>query len=389
MSRDRLKKFFSLPSVTQIAVLALTIMIGTTGPVHAGLEGAVEGVLLRWFGNPGSYTTGQVPASNGKGGFTPTTVGVSFPLKAPNGSAAAPSYSSSSHTGSGIYFDTAGDVLASVLGANVLTTGPGTFSIAGGMQTVDNTPLQISETWNNAGVTFNCIEVNITNSASAAASLLVNYKVGGVEVFTIDEAGNVMLNGISFPTGTNAPQINGPTDNDLGIQSGSGKKIYITDGTNYVKCVVSGIELQGPTFMDNTLTQYNSIATETTAGLTVERTSGIITGQKVAQNICAYTPTSDTWFNVGAFLNITTFSSGSININVTYHDAETNTAQTLTLQSAKTSTYGTAAGSAGAWSCQSMVIHAKANTAVTIATAGTFTNLTYTASGYIESKSGG
>ena len=56
-------------------------------------------------------------------------------------------------------------------------------------------PLTISQTWNAGGVTFEGLVVDITNTASAAASLALNLKVGGAGIFRVDRAGNVNWSG--------------------------------------------------------------------------------------------------------------------------------------------------------------------------------------------------
>ncbi len=56
-------------------------------------------------------------------------------------------------------------------------------------------PYNISQTWNNGAVTFDALTVNITNTASAAASRLINLLVGGVSQFSVTETGLVTLSG--------------------------------------------------------------------------------------------------------------------------------------------------------------------------------------------------
>lgn len=50
-------------------------------------------------------------------------------------------------------------------------------------QTINN----LSETWNAAGTTFTGIKFNVTDTASAAGSLLMDLQVGGVSVFTVSK----------------------------------------------------------------------------------------------------------------------------------------------------------------------------------------------------------
>lgn len=65
-------------------------------------------------------------------------------------------------------------------------------------QTLDN----LSYTWNNAGTTFTGIKYNVTDTASASGSLLMDLQVGGVSQFKVNKSGGVIfknnLSGIAF-----------------------------------------------------------------------------------------------------------------------------------------------------------------------------------------------
>jgi hypothetical protein len=58
-----------------------------------------------------------------------------------------------------------------------------------GTLTTDVKVLDLSATWNNAGVTFTGVKFNVTDTASNAASLLLNLQVGGATKFKVDKAG--------------------------------------------------------------------------------------------------------------------------------------------------------------------------------------------------------
>lgn len=92
---------------------------------------------------------------------------------------------------------------------------------------------------------------------------------------------------------------------------------------------------------------------------------------------------ADGSFIVSANVNITAFAVGTFNVNCTYTD-ETNTAQTLKLNfSSVTGTVGIALAAAGPFEGIPARIRAKAATAITITTSGTFTSLTYNVEGDI------
>ena len=54
-----------------------------------------------------------------------------------------------------------------------------------------STPLSVTQTWNSAGVTFTGIQANITDTASASASLLMDLQTGGTSRAKIDKSGNM------------------------------------------------------------------------------------------------------------------------------------------------------------------------------------------------------
>lgn len=67
----------------------------------------------------------------------------------------------------------------------------GSLTHTAGALIADTPVLTATQTWNAGGVTFETIKVNITNTASAAASTLLDLQVGGVSQHKIDRAGNV------------------------------------------------------------------------------------------------------------------------------------------------------------------------------------------------------
>lgn len=77
----------------------------------------------------------------------------------------------------------------------LLSNGSGTkftFGV-GDLSTTGGTSLTIAETWNNAGVTFNTFDVQVTNTASAAASRVLSVKLAGAQVASIDGSGNMWM----------------------------------------------------------------------------------------------------------------------------------------------------------------------------------------------------
>lgn len=166
--------------------------------------------------------------------------------------------------------------------------------------------------------------------------------------------------------------------------TGNGLKLLIDAGTN---SGVSGGGTHTSKFaVDNTgkATKYSSVST-TGWGIPAIYGTGRATGQVAANaSVAAYTVgAADGSFYISANTNVTTFSVGTFNVTCAYTD-ETNTSRTLTLNfSTITGTLGIAIAAAGAFEGIPVHIRCKASTAITIATTGTFTSLTYNVEGSI------
>jgi len=82
-------------------------------------------------------------------------------------------------------------------------------------QSLDN----LSRTWSDAGTTFTAVKYNITDSGSAAGSLLMDLQVGGASKFKVDKLGGVTsvvatYNGVYI--GSTAQNIGWPTSPSWG-----------------------------------------------------------------------------------------------------------------------------------------------------------------------------
>jgi hypothetical protein len=137
---------------------------------------------------------------------------------------------------------------------------------------------------------------------------------------------------------------------------------YITQAGAIVS--VAGASIGGK------LTSYNGVALAA-LGLPAIVAEADITGKTAAATICSYTPTANyQTFFVAGYLNITTSSTESITITVTFTDEAANS-RTVTILSAQTT--------AGFFPATPALIRAATATAVSVQTAGTFTSVTYDA----------
>jgi len=77
-----------------------------------------------------------------------------------------------------------------------LTSFLSTSTLAAGTLTTSQ-PLTLTQTWNAGGVTFNALLVNVTATASAAASTLMDLQVGGSSKLNIGKGAELRLGGAS------------------------------------------------------------------------------------------------------------------------------------------------------------------------------------------------
>jgi len=105
------------------------------------------------------------------------------------------------------------------------TAGSG-LNVAAGTATTNVKALDISQTWNNAAVTFTGKLNAFTDTASNAASLLENWTVGGISKFSITKAGRMIASDGSQAS----PSITTALSGAAGFYSVSGSSISLSGG---------------------------------------------------------------------------------------------------------------------------------------------------------------
>lgn len=101
-------------------------------------------------------------------------------------------------------------------------TWTGAHTFARGTITDSSPSIAITQTWNDAADTFVGFDMDITNTASAAASKLIDLKVGGSTLFRLRPSGDAYLSGLL--------QLGGTQDagNHAYIKGSGGTLIYIS-----------------------------------------------------------------------------------------------------------------------------------------------------------------
>lgn len=263
------------------------------------------------------------------------------------------------------------------------------FSVAAFITPADPVSLDIGIV-TGTGAT-NAFGIRIAPPAGATNNYLISHTTPGT--FNVSDVG------FATTTGVVANVVA-----DLGAlfarASGAGDQLYVTpraagNGTQinsrnsadnaYAPLLIGSANIQ----LVSQVTKYNNV---TTAGLGVAAIYG--QGRVVAKTnvtsgtIATYTPTADGSFLIAANVLVTATTAASFTVTCTYTD-EGNTARTLTLTFSQVTgvflTTITNVTGVGAYEGVPLYIRVKANTAITIQTAGggTYTGVTYNADALI------
>ena len=107
-----------------------------------------------------------------------------------------------------------------VVGSTALT-------LTGATQTTAVPVLNATQTWNNVATTFTGIKLNVTDTTSAAASLLMDLQVGAASKFNVDKTGKV-----TFGTAGNNSIFNIVGTTNLSISASSSVQFPRSSGAN-------------------------------------------------------------------------------------------------------------------------------------------------------------
>jgi len=87
----------------------------------------------------------------------------------------------------------------------------GSLTVGGKTVTTSAPVINLSQTWNSAGTTFTGLKLNVTNTASASGSNLLDLQVGGTSALTVNTSGTLKqtLNSSGFGFASGNPVILG------------------------------------------------------------------------------------------------------------------------------------------------------------------------------------
>lgn len=159
----------------------------------------------------------------------------------------------------------------------IITAATGATGTNGETVTTSKPRLDLTQTWNNVATTLTGIKLNVTDTASAAASLLMDLQVGGVSRFAATKTGGLILPsgsgsviGAAFFNGTNYtavsanPSLIRLTDQNIDFSTIGG----ISAGNTFSFSARFGISNStGVTFFTTTYFQTNTVQLQAAAEL--------------------------------------------------------------------------------------------------------------------------
>jgi len=163
-----------------------------------------------------------------------------------------------------------GTQLLTLVGTTYLAKAGGTMTgaltIASGTLAASAPALDVTQTWNNSGVTFTGLKLNVTNTASGGSSLLADLQIGGVSLFSVRKDG-VVTTTAGFTTtggfsGFTARDDNGffiiGSSSDVRLNRDAAAQLALRNGTTAQRMHIYG------TYTDSS--NYERLSLSTTAG---------------------------------------------------------------------------------------------------------------------------
>jgi hypothetical protein len=170
-----------------------------------------------------------------------------------------------------------------------------------------------TDTWNAGGTTFNAIKVNVTDTASAAGSMLADLQIGGASKLSVTKGGLATLaGGVVATTGTFSGQLIGvgTTTNDNAAAGQIGE--YISSEI----LIASQVALTTSTAADITSISLTAGDWDVYGNVQFSSAAGTVmtNSQMWANTVSATLPTVP---NAGAWAAVTnSAASQSVNINM-------------------------------------------------------------------------
>lgn len=118
------------------------------------------------------------------------------------------------------------------IGSGKTIVGEGKITLAIGTITTSQPAIDGTQTWNAVGVTFAADKINVTNTASASGSTLIDRQIGGTSMFKVDKDGTLTLNSGSATESLTITTASGSSEAKIS----AARKLYLkaTGGYNAI-----------------------------------------------------------------------------------------------------------------------------------------------------------
>ena len=156
-------------------------------------------------------------------------------------------------------------------------------TLTGGTVTTSNPLLDMTQTWNDAGVTFTSLKLNVTDTASGANSLLLDLQVGGSSVFNVRKDGALAF------------LASGSVQSFIGGRAGGAITFYSSANDSYFDAQSGGITLRSTSKI----------------GWTNSATSAVLSPELELHSDAAYTLAQRVDTNAQTFNIYNTYTDGS------------------------------------------------------------------------------
>ena len=145
------------------------------------------------------------------------------------------------------YAITAG-VVATNAQPNITSVGTLTGLVVNSGPLTTSAPINIVQTWNSVSNSFTELQLDVTDTASSSSSKIINARVGGTTVFSVDKAGNIVSTNSILGNVASANYIGGTltTAAQPNITSvGTLSSLTVTDNINTSNLIATGT-ISGP-----------------------------------------------------------------------------------------------------------------------------------------------
>jgi len=147
----------------------------------------------------------------------------------------------------------------------------------------------LTDTWNNGSSVFDAIKMNVTNTASASGSKLLNLQIGGVEKFTVDVDG--IVTAATPTTGDNSTKVATTAFVDTAVSAISFDVSNLTATWNNGATDFDGIKLDITNTASGAGSDLLDLRVDSSSKMSVKPNGTIVVGDNSISTLAITSPT--------------------------------------------------------------------------------------------------